>query len=335
MHLVISSAPAARMEWMDVLRGGAIVLVVAFHAVGIPWWYYDIPVPEWAFAVMDFFGPFRMPALVLLSGMLLGRALAKPPRRYLAGKARTLIWPFVVWAALEALTVSWLTNGLGVSVLQPALWLSGGTHLWFLLFLTGYYLIALVVRRVPAGVVTVVMWGAALAASGEAQRFLYLAGFFFAGHAIFIHQELLRRISTPPVITVLAVGGGMLGVAATRQDVLLRPEFVPLSLAGIVAAMALAQRIRHGRLAWLRAVGRDSIVYYLPHLPVELLVVKLLLALDLDVPVWLLIALAGTAGLLAGGLLARYRHTPAVRWLFEWPVVRQNNASRNPVNSIP
>ena len=165
--------PSARMEWMDLLRGLAIVLVILFHAIGIPWWYHGIDVPEWMYVVASSFGPFRMPMLVMLSGMLLGRALAKPPARYLSGKARTLLWPFAVWAVLEIFTVSWLTNDVSSSIVSPMDWLEGGTHLWFLLFLAAYYLIALVARPVPAWFMAIALWQISVLVPEHPSRFLY------------------------------------------------------------------------------------------------------------------------------------------------------------------
>lgn len=313
-------AGTERMEWMDLLRGTAIVLVILFHAIGTPWWLFEIDVPEWMYVLADAFGPFRMPMLVMMSGMLVSRALTKPPGRYLSGKARTLLWPFAVWAVFEIFTVDWLTDGGASSILDPAEWLDGYTHLWFLPYLASYYVIALVLRALPAWLVALAMWQLSIIAPGYLSHFLYLGGFFFAGKAIFAHLDSVRRWLTPPMALLLAGTGIALGVMATRgADVLNQAEWVPMSLAGILALIALALRLPPGAARWLRAIGRDSIVYYLPHLPVGIAVVRLLVENGVPVPPWALVAAATASSLLVGGVLATLRHNPLVGWLFEWP----------------
>jgi uncharacterized membrane protein YcfT len=86
--------------------------------------------------VDDLLVPVRMPLLVVLSGMLLTPALAKGPRRFVSGKARTLLSPELVW------------SGIDVVHLQLRLWPRGEspspewvlrvwappTYLWFLAY---------------------------------------------------------------------------------------------------------------------------------------------------------------------------------------------------------
>lgn len=338
-----SAASAERMEWMDVLRGTAIVLVILFHAVGTPWWLFEIDVPEWMYALADAFGPFRMPMLVLMSGMLVGRALTKPPGRYLSGKARTLLWPFAVWALFEIFTIEWLTDDSSASILYPVEWLNGYTHLWFLPFLATYYVIALVAKPVPAWLMAVAMWQVSVLVPEHLSRFLYLGGFFFAGHALFTHLDAVRRWLTAPVVLLLGCAGVALGaMAASGADVWNQAVWVPMSLAGIFALVALAQRMRPGAAPWLRSIGRSSIVYYLPHLPVQILLVRLLVESDAPVPAWALVVAAAASSLLVGWVLAATRHNPLVGWLFEWPrgsdrtrTDQESTRMTKPSNSIP
>ena len=71
------AARKQRYEWMDTLRGSAIVLMLVWHATAIPA-LVGIPVPTALIAVNDALLPFRMPTLMFLSGLLLPAALRKP-----------------------------------------------------------------------------------------------------------------------------------------------------------------------------------------------------------------------------------------------------------------
>lgn len=60
-----------RRHWMDALRGGAVLLVVFWHAFAMP--YDNAPTAiAW---VMNFLAVYRVPLLLLLSGLLLDRSL--------------------------------------------------------------------------------------------------------------------------------------------------------------------------------------------------------------------------------------------------------------------
>ena len=89
---------------MDLIRGGAILLVVLLHATAIPWMFAGITSGHVVNDVNSFFAPYRMSLLFLLSGVLLTRSLAKPPGTYYWNKVRTLIWPCLVWMAIGMLT---------------------------------------------------------------------------------------------------------------------------------------------------------------------------------------------------------------------------------------
>lgn len=52
-----------RYEWMDMLRGIAILLVVVWHSIAIPA-LFDLGMPPVIRSINDFFLPFRMPTLM-------------------------------------------------------------------------------------------------------------------------------------------------------------------------------------------------------------------------------------------------------------------------------
>lgn len=117
--------PESRLEWMDTLRGLAIILVLMWHAPAIPALFgYEMPV--WLAGLNNFFLPFRMPTLMFLSGLLLSHSMSKGWRVYYTGKFRSLVWPYILWAALHM-----VLYGRGLELTNPRSWIATG-YLWFL-----------------------------------------------------------------------------------------------------------------------------------------------------------------------------------------------------------
>lgn len=79
----------ARMDW---LRGAASVLIVDLHASAVLE-SHDIVPSRIAVPVDDGLSSFRVPALIVLSGLLLQHALGKGALRYLEGKVGAILWP--------------------------------------------------------------------------------------------------------------------------------------------------------------------------------------------------------------------------------------------------
>ncbi|WP_427383664.1 acyltransferase family protein [Janibacter sp. G56] len=170
-----------RHRWMDVLRGAAVLLVIAWHAATIPD-AYGFVVPEAVHRVNRAGAPYRQPLLLFLSGMLLGRSLDKQWRSYAAGKARAILWPLFVWTLITAAVAD-------VSALaQPVTWLAGYRHLWFLNVLLACYAVGLLGKhmRAPWWLVAASLWSVWLVFSPQlpgVTNFLWFGGFFFAGSA--------------------------------------------------------------------------------------------------------------------------------------------------------
>src|SRR5215207_4345054 len=90
-----------RLEWVDYLRGIAIVLVVYRHALlGIE--RSQVAVPQFLNEANMIFYSFRMPLFFLLSGIFISRSLAKRSFRQLAGiKFEKLLYPYLIWTFLQ------------------------------------------------------------------------------------------------------------------------------------------------------------------------------------------------------------------------------------------
>jgi peptidoglycan/LPS O-acetylase OafA/YrhL len=92
---------------------------------------------------------------------------------------------------------------------------------------------------------------------------------------------------------------------------------VPFSLVGILVAIKVAMRFDGSGSEPVQFVGRNSLVYYVTHFPVNVLVVQAGIALGAGPQV---IIPAGLAISLAVATLAvRLSFTTPVRWLFEFP----------------
>lgn len=315
-----------RHLWMDGLRGLAIVLIVELHASAIMRMHGINPSPilEW-FDVAVY--PFRIPLLMLLSGMLLQASLSKGPRRYLVGKARTILWPYAVWSLLLVLAydfVPWST--LLDAIVAPS------SHLWFLHALLIAYLVALAVRRVPtwisslgafaaAGVVSVVdlpMWAMHL----QPERMLMMLGYFLAGAALRQRWDVVERWvrRTWVLVALLAAAATLvaLSIAPTIRVSYTMAEYAPLVLAGVLALVAVAIRLR-----WtspparaLRAIGRDSIVFYVTHWFVLMALVWPLWLVPDFVPLDVQVLAVATSLLVAGALAWLSHRVRAVGLLF-------------------
>lgn len=269
-----------RMEWMDTLRGAAVVAVVVLHVQLTTSAVTGDPLAPLA-RLDERLADVRMPLLMVLSGVLLSRSLAKGLARHVSGKARAILWPYAVWmvvdlthvfvdAAVAARPVPWQLAG-------EALYDPPG-YLWFLAWLFAFHVLA---GLLPERVRTVAAFAGLVAAhlaSGagpDLTRFLWLFPYFLLG-------DVLAR-SLP---SLLPPGAG-----------------------------AVANRFACAPLA---AVGRSSLVYYVSHMPVVVYAVPLLWSGGLRAP-WVLCAVTLAAALGTGRALAAVQKAPGWRWLFAWP----------------
>nr|NLI51570.1 acyltransferase family protein [Propionibacterium sp.] len=269
------AAGAARLVWVDQLRGLAVCLVVLYHAS-----LTSLDEATLLGAALrrlnDLAAPLRMPLLAFLSGWLVPRSLAKGPRRYLRGKLRHVLRPYLLWSGVM---IALWCGPLALMTFEPqvvlrVLW-QPFDHLWYLYFLFLYYLLALATTRIRPLVVAAAALGAALVlaqVSGEPKELLLLAAFFMLGVDVATFGTTWASLWSRPAARVVFV------VAAAA--LLVRPlvasgpgGWYDPWLAPIVAALLLGVHdvvARAGSLPRadaLARVGRDSLVYYLVHWP--------------------------------------------------------------------
>lgn len=303
---------------MDLLRGIAIVLVLAWHAPAIPV-LYGYEMPTWLLAANNTLLPFRMPTLMFLSGLLLPRSLGKPLGTYLYGKVRMLVWPYVLWAGLHM-----VIYGAVAPMYHPRAWIATG-YLWFLFFIACYYFLAPFVRWVPAWLLPLAMFVLSVPAPDSlSTRFLYFGGFFFAGNLVAQRPQWLEAaLARRWVVAGCTAAAVALGAWSAMADTQYQAQYAVGSLAGILAAIAGARAVEGA--AWtvpVQAIGRRSLVYYAAHFPIMIGTLTLLELMGVES--LLVIAAANFVVALAlCAVLARYREVPPVRWLFEAPRFRR------------
>lgn len=301
---------------MDALRGIAVLLVILQHSNGIPRTYSGITGAEVLDYSTGFLAPFRMPMLLLLSGLLLVPSVRKPLKQYYDGKIRKVVWPYLVWGVIVALvTLS------PAALLTVEFWRGGPSHLWFLTVLMACYLIGPSVRFVPPWVIPVSMIAVLVLVDPSTnfyRRILFFGAFFFIGAAIYPHLRWLQ--SRGPWLPVLAGGAAlvigvlsMLGhVSVGHQD----PWTIAASLPGLLLAVWSVPRLP--RMPWMEFAGRRSIVLYCVHAPV-MIAVTLLAGSLVEVSTPLFFALVVVAGFGIPVLIAMHydRFLP----LFELPAL--------------
>ena len=255
-----------RQTWMDVVRGVCIVLVLLLHAYSL---IMNSPGTETIKAFNLVFGPYRMPILMFLSGLLLHRSLGKEVRPYVYGKLATIFWPFLIWslvvlAAEQRLT---LENILKVPISSPTL-------LWYLWFLFAYYIIALVLKRlkVSFALVAVVALIASLFLPDflRMSRFAYLLFFFLLGEVVLERDVRIvdRRIVAG--LIAVAIAGAVLSVQGFSMSYNALYAWAPVSL--VLAFYSLPRHLyEFPGSSFLQWIGRNSLVFYVVHFPVQVM----------------------------------------------------------------
>lgn len=299
---------------MDLLRGAAVLLVIAWHVIALPGEYGVAPGP----ALVTFFDAtvsVRMPLMFLLSGMLLPLALSKSPSAYVIGKYRNLLWPYAMWfMVMVVITGSWSTF--------TSFWklVGGPWHLWFLAVLIACFVVARALRRIPGWIVAAMMQvGLHLGdfSTAAVERFLYFGSFFFLGSSLWHARHRIAALGwwLPATLATL-------GTAATLSLELLAPAWAESivslgallrSLPWLILLLWLGPRLPRGR--FLEWAGRQSIVLYLVHFAA---IVALLQWTDAELlPPAVLYLVVAVLGFGVPLVLARHRH--AVPWLFRAP----------------
>ncbi|MGN7161717.1 acyltransferase family protein [Sphingomonas sp. SAFR-052] len=254
---------------MDFLRGLAILLVIIFHSVTILK-RVDLPPPLWLKEIADFFGLYRMPTLMFLSGLLLPQSFGKGPKPYFSGKLRNVWWPYLIWSGIAAIILRRDVGSLS-AILSL---LNAGSYLWFLYFIGIFYIVAYFVKSFNFALIGAALFAISVViaiAFPDARiaiRMSYLMAFFFFGGFAGRHWErFLALVDSKACLLAVAVAivGGF---AAAYFDLKSGPAFGVLASIFIIAACHLSRKV--GNHLWANMpnfVGRNSLKFYVSHFP--------------------------------------------------------------------
>ena len=260
----MSEESQPRMLWMDVVRGAAILAVIAFHSVTFLERYDFEANMVWR-QMNESLSLYRMPILVFLSGMLLTRSLAKPAPEFLSGKIRAILWPFLLWS-----TVYGVVAGVDLtSLYQLRTLYIGGSHLWFLAFIFVYYVVAKPLESVnPLIIATCAFLLAIISPDGAkySERILYLMALFFLGGAISGHTNGIVRVLRSQQVWFLLPVIAASSLLTVLYDLNFGPSWVIISVTGILFFSSIALRIETLALSKpLIWIGQRAIVFFVSH----------------------------------------------------------------------
>lgn len=304
-----------RLRWMDQARGIAIICVLLQHSVSVPA-RLGLHTPEALAFFNEALQPYRQPLLMFLSGMLLSHSLRKPWRDYASGKVRRILWPMLVWS-------------IPVIILRPPVDITGvlaPAHLWYLLVLLECYLIGPLTRRIRPGVLAGTMLLLQLILPFDSPTviqytgpFLTYGAFFMAGSAAMPHLDRWQAVRWP-----LGIGAGAAGIVVQVAAVQFGwnsniVTFVAGAL-GVAAIVWLAPRLPINRL--IEAIGRQSMIWYVAHVPVMIVTGMVLWRIDASMSGWVVVMAGLGATTIGCWVLQRLR---AAKVLFEFPTRQPSN----------
>lgn len=283
-----SASAESREGWVDLAKGGAILLVVLLHAqevlIG-----NGLGTPAWD-TITEALGTLRMPTFFLISGLFARKALTARLGGFLRSKVWHFLWVYLVWSALyvalfevigrvnpggafEGMALKWAVDTMIVN-----------NGLWYLVALPVFFVLARWTRRIPVAVQLSVtgavsmVFASGLIATGTwgadhmpAYFVYFLIGCYFslAIRSAAVRAGLVVALGLGVVwvaLTVLAYTVGWQGAAAALLPLLA----VPFALS---AAPLIARRRWGGPLVWL---GRNTLpVYVMHYAPVVLIVLVL------------------------------------------------------------
>ena len=319
-----------RVAWVDTAKGICIILVVMMHStLGVGEAMGREGFMHW---VVAFAKPFRMPDFFLVSGLFLGRVIARDWRSYADKRVVHFFYFYLLWLVIQsAAKYGQVSGGSPLGFLQH---LAHGLYepystLWFIYILAVFSVVTKLLRHVSPNVL---LAGAAVLQilpieTGSflldefCERWVYFLAGYLLSARIFALAAWAPANPRPALlgIALWAVINGAL--ALTASPVAAFPtlaEFplvgLGLGLAGAVAIVAVASLLTvYARRAIepLRYCGQNSIAIYLafflPMAATRTLLIKTGVIQDVGIVSMLVLIAAVVAPLVLERLV---RHTP-------------------------
>ncbi|WP_461175031.1 acyltransferase [Arthrobacter sp. Z1-9] len=318
-----------QIPWINAARGLAIFLVMLHHAV--QWadsagYLSDVWLNiTWALATI------RLPLFFAIAGMLAVKWMRRPIVELLRSKVATLVWLFLLWQVFTVLSYMIVPNvstpgksnfrELMTAAATPVL---PQNSLWFIWALALFFILGRALfERVPAWAVMVpaaavcsltiagVLHTGNLGWDGALSNFI----FFTAG---IYGKELLRSFAA-----ILNTWTAFAVIAGWVACMVFMPAIDGVGINIFTRALGLAAGISLGVLLqnWQRlaAVGRETLVYYLPHYIIlgVLAFVTSVSGLPSSAAIWVPPVLFGVTILVCIGLRWAARRLRCEGWLYE------------------
>lgn len=288
---------ARRDQWIDAARGTALAFVVLFHVNGLLL-VEDFPVSESLLAVDAVLDGFRMPTLLMISGILAASIRTWSWADVMRRRVVPLLLLYVVWGTIILLAIAAMKGGIHASTAQ-GFWLMFARPygaVWYLAALAAYIALARLLRHAPtlaviAAAVVLNVWSYALwpqaGSPHDMHMWLYLSQhwvFFVCAERGARHYRAVAERTTPGRGLIALGAYGAAGAFAwnagllqgTGVDRSAMPALV-LAAFGTLASLTLFPVIAHLRaLSWAVAMGRRSLGVYVTHRVIAILLVGLL-----------------------------------------------------------
>ena len=336
--------PLQRLEWPDLAKGMAMVMVVTGHVLGgllaghfvstdsLGWWAYD-----WIYL-------FHVPTLFFVSGWLVEfRSTVKGPapmKSFLA----TLLYPYFLWGVI-LWAVHLASSGAGITNVPVDPWgplrmfyaASAGPWFLFILFLLhglNHLLRSVSLRPVWLMVISLGAFVDYACCSfieydSTRCRFELNAVFYALGVWLAANGRLVDwKVSKKMALMTGAVLVSLLGLLCWRNAKLPPWSTLPLGIAGIAGIVGLSLGLAAlAGTKWLGWLGRQSLAIYVLHgfMPP---VTRWLLTRQLGVSnAWVLLLTGVAAGLLSAAGVAWMVNRWQLGWVFSFGR-RQNHGSK-------
>jgi uncharacterized membrane protein YcfT len=328
-------AGAHRVQWVDVAKGVAIVLVAVHHSVlflaARNW------LPEAVPRLNDYLGTFRMPLFFLASGLFAAGTLRSSWSVVMRKRVLFFIWLYVVWLVLRfgffAVVPNPTLPGEGRHPLDLLVGLVvPSTGLWFIYALALFSIAAKALWRVPvvmqligAAVLAALAGGRVIPIQDFAWRYMamYLV-FFLAGCHLAGAVRTAAAAVTPSRAVPVVLGWLLVLAGAVKNDLLGVPGVllavsVLAVAAGVAISALLADRMVGGPL---RRLGQRTIDVYLPHVLLIGGMTWLIAETGVEVPAAagaLLVPVVAFGAVLLSLLVSAGLRRAGATWLFSLP----------------
>lgn len=273
------TASKPRVDWVDIAKGIAIILVVLNHST-LLLSQNDLADPLWA-KINSNFRSFRMPLFFFASGVFATSAMKRPWKKFWNSKLAIFCWSYAIWVIIRFtyfLAVPMEARPQETSLeklLLAPIWPTTG--LWFLFALFGFFLVTKILNSfLPAWIQ--LMIGAALSVLAFSPAIITIGNITYDGmlryylyFLIGIHfKNLFFSLAAKPrpIVAILAIGAFWGLLTLIRQTDLghIAGSRTALSIIAIVAGVLLSKLISrtplHRPVVYL---GKNTLPIYVTH----------------------------------------------------------------------